>query len=83
MHIRVDLCCSKYATHVVVKTYVSLVLLKLTQCLTVHFFFVNVSSSPPKKGPSGSIVKLSFEKRKSGERYVAHLVRGKGVLTVM
>jgi C-terminal processing protease CtpA/Prc len=34
-------------------------------------------------GPSGSVVKLSFEKRKSGERYVTHLVRGKGVLTVM
>mmetsp|Transcript_103669 Transcript_103669/g.167173 ORF Transcript_103669/g.167173 Transcript_103669/m.167173 type:complete len:184 (+) Transcript_103669:190-741(+) len=34
-------------------------------------------------GPSGSVVKLSFEKKKSGERYVTHLVRGKGVLTVM
>eukprot|EP00288_Rhodomonas_lens_P012814 CAMPEP_0177702698 /NCGR_PEP_ID=MMETSP0484_2-20121128/7269_1 /TAXON_ID=354590 /ORGANISM="Rhodomonas lens, Strain RHODO" /LENGTH=174 /DNA_ID=CAMNT_0019213987 /DNA_START=1 /DNA_END=522 /DNA_ORIENTATION=- len=29
-------------------------------------------------GPSGSVVKLSFEKCKTGERYVTHLVRGKG-----
>ncbi|EKX44529.1 hypothetical protein GUITHDRAFT_109648 [Guillardia theta CCMP2712] len=34
-------------------------------------------------GPSGTVVKLSFEKRRTGERYVTHLVRGKGVLTVM
>mmetsp|Transcript_12800 Transcript_12800/g.20127 ORF Transcript_12800/g.20127 Transcript_12800/m.20127 type:complete len:195 (+) Transcript_12800:45-629(+) len=34
-------------------------------------------------GPSGSVVKLGFEKCRTGERYVTHLVRGKGVLTVM
>jgi len=69
--------------HILVKTHVSLVLLKLTQVLRVDFFFCECLVVQKKKGPSGSIVKLSFEKRKSGERYVAHLVRGKGVLTVM